>query len=267
MTEPLEFAGPIAECEAVVQARRIAERLARTHLPLVLAGEPGTGRTTLATAASKLRAQSGRRVTCVSGLDGLSAESRSARDSILLVRDVDALSHADQKWLAQAISEQVIVVATAKQDSVLAPLLANEISAGIVRLPPLRERGDDGMAWLRLFLAIAARTQGVDVPEISDQAQLAVRLHAWPGNLHELKQKAERAVALLEGPEILPEHLGLVGSALESVVMPLEEAMADFKRRYVQQVLDRCGGNRTQAARMLKVDPRTIFRFLESRRQ
>jgi DNA-binding NtrC family response regulator len=47
------------------------------------------------------------------------------------------------------------------------------------------------------------------------------------------------------------------------VIVPLEKAKEDFQRQYVLEVLERNNGNRTQTARDLGVDPRTIFRYLE----
>ena len=49
----------------------------------------------------------------------------------------------------------------------------------------------------------------------------------------------------------------------EQPIVPLEKAKEDFQRRYVLEVLERNNGNRTQTARDLGVDPRTIFRYLE----
>jgi transcriptional regulator with GAF, ATPase, and Fis domain len=50
-------------------------------------------------------------------------------------------------------------------------------------------------------------------------------------------------------------------------VLPLADAKEEFQRRYITQILERNGGNRTKAARELGVDPRTIFRFLEKEQQ
>ncbi len=50
-----------------------------------------------------------------------------------------------------------------------------------------------------------------------------------------------------------------------SPVLPLARAREEFQRRYIEQILERNGGNRTRAARELGVDPRTVFRFLEKR--
>ena len=59
-----------------------------------------------------------------------------------------------------------------------------------------------------------------------------------------------------------PEDLDL-GPGAETSILPLEKAKEEFQRKYVLEVLERNNGNRTQTARDLGVDPRTIFRYLE----
>ena len=59
-----------------------------------------------------------------------------------------------------------------------------------------------------------------------------------------------------------PEDLDL-GKEAETPIMPLEKAKEEYQRKYVLEVLERNNGNRTQTARDLGVDPRTIFRYLE----
>ena len=59
-----------------------------------------------------------------------------------------------------------------------------------------------------------------------------------------------------------PDDLDL-GADNQPAIVPLEKAKEDFQRRYVFEVLERNNGNRTQTARDLGVDPRTVFRYLE----
>jgi transcriptional regulator with GAF, ATPase, and Fis domain len=54
-----------------------------------------------------------------------------------------------------------------------------------------------------------------------------------------------------------------LGPEAQKPIVPLEKAKEDFQRRYVLEVLERNNGNRTQTARDLGVDPRTVFRYLE----
>lgn len=131
-----------------------------------------------------------------------------------------------------------------------------------IHLPPLRERGDDVLVLARYLLAHYVEEFRSSVRGFSPQAALAIRKHAWPGNIRQLENHLKKAVVLAEGALLTPEDLGL-GEATLAPVLPLAEAKERFQRDYINEVLARNGGNRTHAARDLGVDPRTIFRHLE----
>ena len=80
--------------------------------------------------------------------------------------------------------------------------------------------------------------------------------------MRQLQNRIKKGLVLCERTLLGPEDLDL-GPAEEMGIMPLEKAKEDFQRRYVLEVLARNNGNRTQTARDLGVDPRTIFRYLE----
>jgi transcriptional regulator with GAF, ATPase, and Fis domain len=133
-----------------------------------------------------------------------------------------------------------------------------------LRLPPLRERGDDVLVLARYFLGIFGSEYKSRARGFGPQALAALRKHAWPGNVRELKNRIQRAAVLAERPLLRPEDLELTADDA-TPVLPLAQAREDFQRRYIEQILERNGGNRTRAARELGVDPRTVFRFLERR--
>jgi transcriptional regulator with GAF, ATPase, and Fis domain len=129
-------------------------------------------------------------------------------------------------------------------------------------LPPLRDRGDDMFIIAKALLSKYADEMGSQVRGFSPQALAAVRKAPWPGNIRQLENRIKKALVLCEKTLLGPEDLDLGGDA-ESPIVPLEKAKEDFQRRYVLEVLERNNGNRTQTARDLGVDPRTIFRYLE----
>jgi transcriptional regulator with GAF, ATPase, and Fis domain len=131
-----------------------------------------------------------------------------------------------------------------------------------IALPPLRERGDDPVTLARYFLQRQAREFGVRVRGFTPAALLAVRRYGWPGNVRELENRVKKAVVLADRALLTAEDLDLRPDLLEPV-LPLTVATRDFQRRYVNDVLERNGGNRTKTAKDLGVDPRTIFRHLE----
>jgi transcriptional regulator with GAF, ATPase, and Fis domain len=129
-------------------------------------------------------------------------------------------------------------------------------------LPPLRDRADDVFIIAKALLSKYADEMGSQVRGFSPQALAAIRKASWPGNIRQLENRIKKALVLCEKTLLGPEDLDL-GADAESPIVPLEKAKEDFQRRYVLEVLERNNGNRTQTARDLGVDPRTIFRYLE----
>jgi transcriptional regulator with GAF, ATPase, and Fis domain len=131
-----------------------------------------------------------------------------------------------------------------------------------VELPPLRQRGEDVLVLARYLLSRYAREYDVKVKGLSPNAAVAIRKHAWPGNIRELENRIKKAIVLCESSVIGPDDLGLTGDVLPQI-LTLAEAKDRFQREYINEVLALNNGNRTKTARDLGVDPRTVFRHLE----
>lgn len=138
-----------------------------------------------------------------------------------------------------------------------------------LQLPPLRCRGTDVLLLAQHFVQqFAARSQA-RVTGLSKPAAEKLLAYRWPGNVRELRNAMERAVALTAhetlGPDDLPERIRdcratqlLVGGDDPTELASLEE----MERRYILHVLQAVGGNRGLAARVLAVDPKTLYRKL-----
>jgi DNA-binding NtrC family response regulator len=96
----------------------------------------------------------------------------------------------------------------------------------------------------------------------SPAALASIKKYSWPGNIRQVENRIKKALVLCDKTLLGPEDLDL-GASAEPNILPLEKAKEEFQRRYVLEVLERNNGNRTQTARDLGVDPRTIFRYLE----
>ncbi|MCC6897577.1 MAG: sigma 54-interacting transcriptional regulator [Polyangiaceae bacterium] len=129
-------------------------------------------------------------------------------------------------------------------------------------LPPLRDRADDIFIIAKALLSKYADELKSPVRGYSPQALAAIKRYTWPGNIRQLENRIKKALVLCDKSLLGPEDMDLGPEAMEAIV-PLEKAKEDFQRRYVLEVLERNNGNRTQTARDLGVDPRTIFRYLE----
>jgi transcriptional regulator with GAF, ATPase, and Fis domain len=129
-------------------------------------------------------------------------------------------------------------------------------------LPPLRDRGDDVVIIAKALFSKHAEELGAHVHGFTPQALAAIKKSPWPGNIRQLENRIKKALVLCDKALLAPEDLDL-GKEAESLILPLEKAKEEFQRKYVLEVLERNNGNRTQTARDLGVDPRTIFRYLE----
>jgi transcriptional regulator with GAF, ATPase, and Fis domain len=131
-----------------------------------------------------------------------------------------------------------------------------------LHLPPLRERGEDAVTLAKWFLGRAVRELSAKVKGFSPQALIAIKRYRWPGNIRQLENRIKKAVVLAEKPLISPDDLELKPDQLDPI-LPLATAQEEFRKSYINEVLERNGGNRTKTAKDLGVDPRTIFRHLE----
>src|SRR5213082_1097331 len=131
-----------------------------------------------------------------------------------------------------------------------------------LHLPPLRDRGEDAVMLAKWFLGRAIRELSSKVKGFSPQALVAIKRFRWPGNIRQLENRIKKAVVLAEKPLISPDDMELRPEQLEPI-LPLAEARDEWQKRYINEVLERNGGNRTKTAKDLGVDPRTIFRHLE----
>ena len=129
-------------------------------------------------------------------------------------------------------------------------------------LPPLRERGDDVLIIAKALLSKYADELHSAVQGFTPQALSAIKKNPWPGNIRQLENRIKKGLVLCEKTLLGVDDLDL-GQGSEAPILPLEKAKEEFQRKYVLEVLERNNGNRTQTARDLGVDPRTIFRYLE----
>lgn len=134
-----------------------------------------------------------------------------------------------------------------------------------VELPPLRDRGPDVELLAEHFLDLSTKTAKISLSFAND-ARAALRAHSWPGNVRELKHAMERAVALsLDGDTIGADLLRFrrrrgkgVSLATRASEEGLNEVLADIEQGLIHETLARCGGNHTEAARILRLPRQTL---------
>ncbi|MCC6316106.1 MAG: sigma-54-dependent Fis family transcriptional regulator [Gemmatimonadaceae bacterium] len=134
-----------------------------------------------------------------------------------------------------------------------------------VALPPLRDRHEDIIPLARLFLARFASEYGVPRPELSPRAASALRHRAWPGNIRELRNVIERTILLADKAVLEPEDFEFetMGNDRRLTATQPPIALADIIRDAVREALERCGGNKSEAARRLGISRPRLVRLLE----
>ena len=165
-----------------------------------------------------------------------------------------------------------------------------------IHVPALRERGEDIVLLAEAFLKRYARKHGLKAPSWSAEAVASIRGYNWPGNVRELQNTVERAVILAEPGRPIPPNLlnlpvaspgaapaapaaaapvapvvpGPVAEVVPPPVAPSVPAPAapppaesflsldDLEQKHILEALKKTGGNRTQAATILKISIRTL---------
>ncbi len=152
--------------------------------------------------------------------------------------------------------------------------------------PPLREKKEDILILAEHFLDSLQRKHGVKIAGFSPSAKSSLLSHDWPGNIRELQNTVERAVIIVEpGGLIEPSTLGLIhrGESESGAGDPAQHpymantgvdffngvadempdpeslmSMEELEKRYIMHALEATKGNRTRAARHLKITSRTL---------
>lgn len=142
-----------------------------------------------------------------------------------------------------------------------------KLRALAIHLPPLRKRKEDIPLLAYHFLHKHARRAGRDIRRIGVEALRRLRERAWPGNVRELEAAIEHAVAMGRGAALLPSDLpgeggeggsGALGERGELGELPYasakERVIEAFDKAYVEDLLERAGGNLSEAARTAGMD-------------
>jgi DNA-binding NtrC family response regulator len=233
------------------RARLVAERAARSSLPVLIEGEKGVGKEFLARrihAAGPRRHRPFVKLACADlrdtataaalfgqGHEGEGGKLLEARRGTLYLDEIGALCPAVQARLAETLSEgdglgrspgwesrpDFRLMASASRQ------LLNMVEAGgfredlfyrlnilPIRLPPLRERTAD-IADLALTFLLRHESEARDeeVTGISVAALEMLRAYSWPGNLRELEHAVSRAIALCDGGDLTPDHFPQISGA------------------------------------------------------
>jgi DNA-binding NtrC family response regulator len=142
--------------------------------------------------------------------------------------------------------------------------LVYRLNTVTLRLPPLRERGDDIRVLAQHFLREKARQLGRPVPSLSSTIVSLLEKHRWPGNVRELANTMERLVTFARAGALPPE---LIAQALEKprgrVAGSLREAQWAFERDFVSRALSGNAGNKARTAAAIGISRQALLQKIQ----
>jgi DNA-binding NtrC family response regulator len=150
--------------------------------------------------------------------------------------------------------------ASAVKEGKLRQDLFYRLSVFHLELPTLRERGEDIALLARHFLeSFAEKYQRPTLPWDADFAP-ALQAHEWPGNVRELRNAMERLVVLAPGPNLTNDDVQqyCLTAVIQDEATGAPLSLAEAERQAIERALKASGGNKTQAARILGITPKTL---------
>ena len=131
-----------------------------------------------------------------------------------------------------------------------------------IKLPPLRERGDDIPLLTERFLREFSDRHHRPLKDISRDAMRLLRLYAWPGNIRQLCNLMERLVITVKDPAIQPDHLPEEIRASKedthTMVVELGSPLKDIERESIRRTLAEVTNHREKAAKLLGISLRAL---------
>ncbi len=143
--------------------------------------------------------------------------------------------------------------------------LYHRLNVLCVTIPPLRDRPADIEVLIEHFLAEAARKLGQPAKRLTPEARTLLLRYPWPGNVRQLRNVLERASVMAVGDAIQPPDLPAEVAA-QSATVTIDTPMATLatvEKTHILRVLERCAGNKKQAADILAIDRSTLYAKLK----
>ena len=133
-----------------------------------------------------------------------------------------------------------------------------------IRIPPLRERGNDLFLLADFFLQRYRKKYKKELRGISKEARKMLQLYRWPGNVRELEHAIERAVILSTGTMLAPDDFMLRSPRSSNTVSEKDKYNLErIEKDAINEVMRMCGGNITLAAEMLGITRTSLYRRIE----
>jgi DNA-binding NtrC family response regulator len=288
------------DSEVMQQLQRQMAQAAASEANLLIAGERGTGRRLV---ARTIHSSSGNAsaplvfATCSDGVEGVfdaietlelltrGGPAHHHQQGTLVLDGITDLSPTAQLEVATRLGmtsgrresnghaqAHPRVIATIEGDlkdavavALLHPELASTLSDTQIRVPTLRERGDDIESLAQYFLALL-NSEHEAAKNFSGASLKLLRDHTWPGNVRELRAAVQRAFLAADLELDLRSAVDATVAEPASLRIVVGTSLADAERRMIAATLRKCNGNKTRAAALLGVSLKTLYNRLNAYR-
>lgn len=245
----------------MAQAVQIAKLLSQHRDPILIYGEEGAGRTTLARHIHHWSEQNAPllMLRCSTlDLEELEQLLAAKGSGTLLLQQVEQLSERalSRILLLQQESGGTVLATTATVAAGEAlPLHLYHLFPGMVPHPTLAQRSEDFQPLLQQWIEEGGERWGRPPVEVAPEWVVQLQQQTWPANLGGLRQAAYHYL-LTGGTWSIKQDVSALGLSAGAT-------LAEVEQYWIEQVLQHCGGNRTRAAEQLGINPSTLFRKLK----
>ncbi len=282
----------IGESLAMKEVWSVVNKVAQSEMPVLICGEPGTGKKTVATLIHNLSPRKNQplvKINCHSlpvgnlrktiwGDSNTSGVLVAADKGSLLIEAIEALPIKLQAGLLSVLQDQrlylphqnryvtlnirILATTSANVPKLIKlgkfyPELYYWLNAFSINLLPLRQRREDIIPLAFYFLKVFSQKYHKPIQDFSTSALNLLTQHLWPGNVKELKICLEKAVLLAEGQRLEPRHFPDLHSETKAVI-PLTDIIANIEKRLIIEALKECKGKRNKAAQRLGISSRML---------
>jgi len=272
---------PVIASPTMLAIQKAAIKLAELRTPVLIVGEPGSGRQTLARsihAASRYNGASFRVLDCsefAPNKEGSKADTFVGAAGTLYFSDIAELSLPAQREILKLIQTESgprILFSTCDnlehgvRNRTLSEEFYNAVSSVCLRVPPLRARRDDIGCLAEHFLEQYSREFQCAKPKLSPQARDFLLSYHWPGNVAELQMAMKSLVAIVDERLVIAalRSSSWIGTRKDSEQFaPLKQtaraASFEAERKLISDVLASTGWNRKRAAEKLQISYKALL--------
>lgn len=308
LSEKLRQCGIIAKNPAMQTLYMDLIELARINVPVLITGEPGTGKEKIAEALHAFSESSGDLVAlnCASIPEGIfeselfgsvkgafqnagdkPGKLEMAQNGTIFLDEIGDMVLSIQPKLLRFLEDKKVtrlgdtktktinvrVVAATNQDletmiqeKKFRDDLYQRLACIKLKIPPLRERKEDIFPLAEFFLKKFAKEYNINKQRLSDNSRKLMLAHDWPGNVRELRNVLLRAAIKNSKNLIEPKHLSEVSDKI-GLSQPVSSdtflSLEDMEKKHIMAALEKTGGNKVMASRILGISRDTLYKKME----